>query len=94
MRFFAKRRKSPERAFRKKKTQILTIFALVKYREYRVIIVSIPKISCNIVWTRKKDIAEGWSSAKKKLDCSIVMRPTPNSNVSQYESKCKKAGPQ
>ena len=32
-----------------------------KYRKYRVIIVSKPKISCNIVWTLKKDIAEGWS---------------------------------
>ena len=31
-----------------------------KYRKYRVIIVSKPKISCNIVWTLKKDIAEGW----------------------------------
>ena len=30
-----------------------------KYRKYRVIIVSKPKISCNIVWTLKKDIAEG-----------------------------------
>ena len=27
--------------------------------KYRVIIVSKPKISCNIVWTQKKDIAEG-----------------------------------
>ena len=32
-----------------------------KYRKYPVIIVSKPKISCNIVWTLKKDIAEGWS---------------------------------
>ena len=30
-----------------------------KYCKYRVIIVSKPKISCNIVWTLKKDIAEG-----------------------------------
>ena len=30
-----------------------------KYRKYRVIIVSKPKISCNIVWTQKKDIAQG-----------------------------------
>ena len=37
----------------KKPPQSLTIFALVKYGEYHVIIVSIPKISCNIVWTRK-----------------------------------------
>ena len=40
-----------------KKTQF---FKLLKYRVYRVIIVSKPKISCNIVWTLKKDIAEGW----------------------------------
>ena len=32
-----------------------------KYRKYRVIIVSKPKISCNIVWTQKNDIAQGWS---------------------------------
>ena len=32
----------------------------LKYCKYRVIIVSKPKISCNIVWTQKKDIAEGW----------------------------------
>ena len=30
------------------------------YCKYRVIMVSKPKISCNIVWTLKKDIAEGW----------------------------------
>ena len=29
-----------------------------KYRKYCVIIISKPKISCNIVWTLKKDIAE------------------------------------
>merc|ERR1712130_1063382 len=50
-------RESPEHAFRKK-TLFLT---LLKYRVYRVIIVSKPKISCNIVWTLKKNIAEGWS---------------------------------
>merc|ERR1719397_1529592 len=33
----------------------------MKYRYYRVIIVSNGKISCNIVWIPKKDIAEGWS---------------------------------
>ena len=32
-----------------------------KYRKYREIIVSKPKISCNIVWTQKNDIAQGWS---------------------------------
>ena len=37
-----------------KNPQFLTIFALVKYRKYRVIIVSKPKISCNIVWIKKK----------------------------------------
>ena len=57
--FFANCCESPERAFRKK-TQFLTIFALVKYREYRVIIVLKPQISCNIVWTFKKNIAQGW----------------------------------
>ena len=31
-----------------------------KYRKYRVIIVLKPIISCNIVWTPKKDIAQGW----------------------------------
>ena len=36
-----------------------------KYRKYRAIIVSKPKILCNIVWTLKKDIAEGWSQPKK-----------------------------
>ena len=30
---------------------------------YRVIIVSKPKISCNIVWTLKKDIVQGWKGA-------------------------------
>ena len=35
-------------------------FTLLKYRVYRVIIVSKPKISCNIVWILKKDIAVGW----------------------------------
>ena len=29
--------------------------------KYRVIIVLKPKISCNIVWTQKKDIIQGWS---------------------------------
>ena len=48
--FFANCRESPEHAFREK-TQFLT---LLKYRVYRVIIVSKPKISCNIVWTLKK----------------------------------------
>ena len=37
-----------------KNPQFFTIFALVKYREYRVIIVLKPQISCNIVWTFKK----------------------------------------
>ena len=32
-----------------------------KYRMYRVIIVWKPKISCIIVWTQKKDIAQGWA---------------------------------
>ena len=32
-----------------------------KYRKYCVIIVSKPKISCNIVWTLKKDIVAGCS---------------------------------
>ena len=40
-RFFANCRESPERGFRKK-TQIFTIFAIVKYRNYCVIIVSFP----------------------------------------------------
>ena len=50
-----------------------------KYRKYRVIIVSKPKISCNIVWTLKKDIAEGWSWQqllhwmRVKSDNSIVV---------------------
>ena len=35
-----------------------------KYRKYRVIIVSKPKISCNIVWTLKKDIVKGWLRLK------------------------------
>ena len=39
--FFANCRELPERAFRKN-IHILTIFALVKYRVYRVIIVLIP----------------------------------------------------
>ena len=39
MRFFANCRESPERAFRRKEKQILNILALVKYREYCVIIV-------------------------------------------------------
>ena len=51
--FFANCCESPERAFRKN-PQFLTKFALVKYREYRVIIVLKPQISCNIVWTLKK----------------------------------------
>ena len=42
-----------------KKTQFLTIFALVKYREYRVIIVLKPQISCNIVWTLIKISLKG-----------------------------------
>ena len=29
-----------------------------------MIIVSNPKISCNIVWIHKKDIAEGWSESR------------------------------
>ena len=37
-----------------KPPQFFTIFALVKYREYRVIIVLKAQISCNIVWTLKK----------------------------------------
>ena len=56
--------------FQKKKMQILNIFALVKYRKYRVIIVSIPKISCNIVWTPKKNIAEGWSRQQENCNYS------------------------
>ena len=50
---------SRRNALLEEKMQILNIFALVKYRKYRVIIVSIPKISCNIVWTPKKDIVHG-----------------------------------
>ena len=38
-----------------------------KYHKYRVIIVSKPKISWNIVWTQKKDIAQG-----------CTRRPVPN----------------
>ena len=59
-------------ALLERKTQILTIFVLVKYREYHVIIVSIPKILCNIVWTQKKDIAEGWSWVRQELTHGIV----------------------
>ena len=49
-----------------------------KYRKYRVIIVSKPKISCNIVWTQKKDIAQGWSPRSdspvlKGLKCRIIL---------------------
>ena len=42
-----------------RKPQLLTIFALVKYCKYRVIIVSKPQISCNIVWTLKKNSLRG-----------------------------------
>ena len=47
-------------AFRTIFWQILHRSRVIKYRWYRVIIVSNPKISCNIVWIHKKDIAEGW----------------------------------
>ena len=45
--FFANCCESPERAFRKN-PQFLTKFALVKYCEYRVIIVLKPQISCGL----------------------------------------------
>ena len=42
--------------------------------------VSKPKISCNIVWTLKKDIVEGWTQHNKiqqntSLDCSKARLP-------------------
>ena len=46
--------------------QILHRSRVIKYRWYRVIIVSNPKISCNIVWIHEKDIVEGWSVALVK----------------------------
>ena len=48
-------------AFRTIFWQILHRSRVIKYRWYRVIIVSNPKISCNIVWIQKKNIAHGCS---------------------------------
>ena len=45
-----------------------------KYRKYRVIIVSKPKILCNIVWTLKKDIVAGWSRADDELMAPLPLR--------------------
>ena len=38
---------------------------ILSKEKYRVIIVSKPKISCNIVWTLKKDIVQGCTGTKK-----------------------------
>ena len=46
-----------------------------KYRKYRVIIVSKPKISCNIVWTLKKDIVKGWSGKQVPLKFPCILCP-------------------
>ena len=37
-----------------------------------MIIVSKPKISCSIVWTLKKDIAQGWSGFYTCVDQQVA----------------------
>ena len=39
---------------------IATYAHILSKEKYRVIIVSKPNVSCNIVWTQKKDIVQGW----------------------------------
>ena len=60
-------------AFRTIFWQILHRSRVIKYRWYRVIIVSNPKISCNIVWIHKKDIAEGWSLCENWIDSILSL---------------------
>ena len=64
-----------------------------KYRKYRVIIVSKPKISCNIVWTLKKDIVKGWLGpyftkswvpiSKFMWQCYLLSIPTSQRRMSK-----------